>query len=53
MPLKLKPKARWHAISKRSRWASSATHILGHQRHGEVGWPVPFLAAFRLLVMDQ
>ena len=36
-------KPRWHTHSERSRWASSATHILG-QRHCEVGWPVPFFA---------
>ena len=38
-----KTKLRWHTHSERSRWASSATHILG-QRHSEVGWPVPFFA---------
>ena len=38
-----KTKPRWHTHSERSRWASSATHILG-QRHSEVGWPVPFFA---------
>ena len=36
-----KTKPRWHTHSERSRWASSATHILG-QWHSKVGWPVPF-----------
>ena len=30
-----------------------ATPIILGQRHGEVGWPVPFFAVFRFPVIDR